>query len=811
MSKNQWWPRRRRPSDVAWRLRTGRHRASARGRNRLRPAVLVLEDRRLLSGVIDVTNTADSGDGSLRQAIEEADLATSPVKIDFKLATPATITLTSGQLELSNTAVPIAIDGPGAGRLTIDGNDSSRVFQVDPNVSATLSDLTISGGYFVGDPLSNAGGGGIYNSGTVALNRVTLSGNSSFYGAALYDSGTATMTDCTVTGNNGNGQVVFITGQAASVSIVDSNFFANLYDYSVVDITRAEALTITGTTFHANTCAGVGQVIHSFETSEPNTLVGCTISGNPNMAGIFSVGASQAVVDCSISGNFIGVSVGTVAGYGGSTTIAGTTISGNRGYGGLILRGSSTVDNCSINDNYSPGYGGGVDGGDTLAMSDCTISGNTALRGGGGIYLSSSRGSTSTLTNCTIEGNAVVGPNGPYPARGGGVFNEGTDQLIGCTVTGNSATQGGGVYNYTYPGQTFTLGLTDTIVAGNTDGNGAASDVTGGDPADVTGSYNLIGTGGSGGLTAADHNLLNIADPGLAPLGDYGGPTETMALQLGSPARHAGTPVAGVNTDQRGFSLDSPPDIGAFQSQPGPLVVDTAIDGLGSPPGELSLRQAVNLADVLTGGATIAFDKSTFARHSVIALTAGPLELSNATGPITILGPGLGKLAISGAGASRVFQVDKGTSASLSGLNITGGFATGDGGGLLNLGTVNLSGDAIVGNSAVDGGGVANSGTAVILGSSIDGNVASADGGGIFNTGALTLILSDLSANSAALDGGGLFNRGTAALGFCTIDDNSASAGGGVYADPSGQPVVLIGTDVERNKGGNIFGRVIQL
>ena len=39
----------------------------------------------------------------------------------------------------------------------------------------------------------------------------------------------------------------------------------------------------------------------------------------------------------------------------------------------------------------------------------------------------------------------------------------------------------------------------------------------------------------------------------------------------------------------------------------------------------------------------------------------------------------------------------------------------------------------------------------------------------------------------------------------------SASAGGGVYADASGQPVVLIGTEVKRNKGGNIYGRVIQL
>jgi hypothetical protein len=42
-------------------------------------------------------------------------------------------------------------------------------------------------------------------------------------------------------------------------------------------------------------------------------------------------------------------------------------------------------------------------------------------------------------------------------------------------------------------------------------------------------------------------------------------------------------------------------------------------------------------------------------------------------------------------------------------------------------------------------------------------------------------------------------------------DYNSSSAGGGVYADPSGQPAVLIGTEVKRNKGGDIFGGVIQL
>ena len=61
--------------------------------------------------------------------------------------------------------------------------------------------------------------------------------------------------------------------------------------------------------------------------------------------------------------------------------------------------------------------------------------------------------------------------------------------------------------------------------------------------------------------------LTGPDDPVLAPLGDYGGPTQTMALLPGSPAIGAGTAVAGITTDQRGEPLDSPPDIGAFQSQ----------------------------------------------------------------------------------------------------------------------------------------------------------------------------------------------------------------------------------------------------
>jgi hypothetical protein len=60
---------------------------------------------------------------------------------------PATITLTQGQLELSNTGTAITIDGPGAGLLSISGNNANRVLLVDNGVTAVPSGLTITGGW----------------------------------------------------------------------------------------------------------------------------------------------------------------------------------------------------------------------------------------------------------------------------------------------------------------------------------------------------------------------------------------------------------------------------------------------------------------------------------------------------------------------------------------------------------------------------------------------------------------------------------------------------------------------------------------
>ena len=82
---------------------------------------------------------------------------------------------------------------------------------------------------------------------------------------------------------------------------------------------------------------------------------------------------------------------------------------------------------------------------------------------------------------------------------------------------------GGGIYNT----ESGVATLTDTIVAGNTGADGA-DDINGDEANQVTGSYNMIGTGGSGGLTTGGNNLLDVSNPLLAPLANYGGPTETM-------------------------------------------------------------------------------------------------------------------------------------------------------------------------------------------------------------------------------------------------------------------------------------------
>ncbi len=120
-----------------------------------------------------------------------------------------------------------------------------------------------------------------------------------------------------------------------------------------------------------------------------------------------------------------------------TSSISNLTIQ-NFGGSGLSNRfGTVTATHCVIQGNIT-GNGGGVFNDGTMTLLGCTVAGNTAQSGaGGGIF---SYG-TLTLTGCTLSGNTSSGP-------GGGIYNGSLSAaaltLTDCTVTGNTAGRSGG-------------------------------------------------------------------------------------------------------------------------------------------------------------------------------------------------------------------------------------------------------------------------------------------------------------------------------------------------------------------------------
>jgi hypothetical protein len=191
-----------------------------------------------------------------------------------------------------------------------------------------------------------------------------------------------------------------------------------------------------------------------------------------------------------------------------------------------------------------PGFGGGAIGNvSTITLNECTLSGNTAayvLLGGGG-----------------------------------GIDNRlGTVNLNQCTVSGNSASfdsVGGGIYNYL---NSFVV-MTNTILAGNSGPFGA--DVVNLSSMSFNGVNIIQSRFNVAGYVNLGPNPLSAA-PLLAPLANYGGPTQTMPPLTGSPAIDACTNGTSFTTDQRGNVrvLGSYADVGA---------VEGAYGGIGSLTG----------------------------------------------------------------------------------------------------------------------------------------------------------------------------------------------------------------------------------
>jgi hypothetical protein len=141
------------------------------------------------AATIEVTDTSDSGVGSLRKAIARANRLPGPDRI--VITATGTISLVSSLPDLSTG---LAIDGPGAGRLTIDGHGLPRsTFRVYPGVTVTLSNISIVGG----------GASGINNSGKLTLSQSAVR---DAHRVGIANLGDATLTDSVVL-HNGNGGI----------------------------------------------------------------------------------------------------------------------------------------------------------------------------------------------------------------------------------------------------------------------------------------------------------------------------------------------------------------------------------------------------------------------------------------------------------------------------------------------------------------------------------------------------------------------------------------------------------------------------
>ena len=264
-----------------------------------------------------VTNTADTGAGSLRQAIAAAGASTDPADvITFDPAafgaTAQTITLTSGELAGGVTGKTLTIVGPGRSRLAVSGGGASRVLEV------TAGTVNASGMTLMNGATTTAGGGVLVDTGAtltlanVAVQNSTVTGA---FGGGVYSSGALTMTDCVVSGNTSTeeGGGVFSTGGTLTLTrcaVVGNT--GGLYSGGVGTDSDGAA-TLTNCTLANNVSSGNSGAGLDNYGNGGSTLVSCTLTGNrsPGAGGILNEGGSTLTLQGTI------VAANTTTGTGG--------------------------------------------------------------------------------------------------------------------------------------------------------------------------------------------------------------------------------------------------------------------------------------------------------------------------------------------------------------------------------------------------------------------------------------------------------------------------------------------------------------
>lgn len=474
-----------------------------------------------------VTNLNDSGPGSLRDAVAQANANPGADVITFSVT--GTIVLTSGQIVIGD---PLTIDGPGSSALTINGNGTDRVFAITDIPEQACPSTTGPSDFLV------------------SISRLTLANGrrtTSNSGGALVSTKSLTLQDVVVTGSAARfgGGFTFLTqyaGQALTMSNVQVTNNRAVPRPSINEATSGGGVAIFPL------CGAPVVPLAATVNIQSSLISGNTVSASDTFqayaAGLYvlapAVGSSVQVLDSRIVGNSV-----VLPGVVGSFSYAAGGIGAYAR--SMLVRGSEISEN-------SANFGAGMEffnvdastqgAGDrmTLTVANSTFSGNTAYMAGGGLQLVSNV--AGVLDNDTLANN------NSQPGRSGAI------RLV--SNAGQASP---------------TLSLESTIAANSASGVdigiGGAIPL----PHTIQANRSLIGAQDGNATIVGTGNLIGV-NPLVGPLAFNGGTTRTQALQSGSPAINTGSNPLGLATDQRGpgfpRTIDGATDIGAYESAAAP-------------------------------------------------------------------------------------------------------------------------------------------------------------------------------------------------------------------------------------------------
>ena len=329
------------------------------------PRLEVLEARTVLSPLLTVTNETDDpapGSGSLSATIAAAPSGTT---IEFAKGIH-TITLTNGELQITQD---LDIKGPGANRLTISGNDSSRIFDISRAPTVKIAGLTITDGLADSGAPHGSFGGGIFN-----------------------DAGTLTLTDDVVSDNRviGNSGVSTAIGNSMGFAAGGMGFAAG-----GGILNQSGTLTVTHSTLIANQALGGTGGTGGGGGSSLDAALG---------GGIYILGGGVKVDHSTLAYNK------ALGGSGGSGSTGTNFIDYGTGGGIYNSDGDLQVDHSTVAYNQAIG---GSHSSDSFGI----FPGSSE---GGGIF-NFNFDSTIVVTNSTFDHNQAIGGN----------FNSGNNPGVG--------------------------------------------------------------------------------------------------------------------------------------------------------------------------------------------------------------------------------------------------------------------------------------------------------------------------------------------------------------------------------------------